>query len=109
MAIEIEYTPIFEKELRRLAKKYPSVYKDLAALITQLETSPETGTPLGGNLYKIRLSITSKGKGKSGGARVITYVLIKNERVYLAAIYDKSEHSTINADRLLKILKDLLP
>lgn len=53
------------------------------------------------------MALSDKGKGKSGGARIITYVLLKNDAVYLAAIYDKSEQSTIDPDRLLSILKSL--
>lgn len=106
MAIEVKYTPDFAKELKQLAKKHKSIYQDIAELIDLLEINPESGTPLGNNLYKVRLAISSKGKGKSGGARVITYVLIKNETVYLAAIYDKSEHATINTSKLIKLLQD---
>jgi mRNA-degrading endonuclease RelE of RelBE toxin-antitoxin system len=107
MAIEVKYTPDFERQLKRLANKYPSIYQDLGGLIDELETTPQTGKPLGKNIYKIRMALSGKGKGKSGGARVITYVLLKNETVYLAAIYDKSEQSTIDTDRLLKVLKAL--
>lgn len=80
-------------------------------MIDVLEQNPDSGTHLGKNLYKVRMAISSKGKGKgkgkSGGARVITYVMIKKDSVYLAAIYDKSEQSTIDTDRLLKVLKSL--
>jgi mRNA-degrading endonuclease RelE of RelBE toxin-antitoxin system len=107
MAVEVRYTPDFEKQLKRLVNKYPSINKDLATLIDDLELKPTIGEPLGKNLFKIRLAISSKGKGKSGGARVITYVLLKNEIVYLASIYDKSEHSTVDTERLLKILKSI--
>ncbi len=62
----------FKKEAKRLIKKFPSIKKELADLGTTLTNEPETGTPLGNNTYKIRLAIKSKGKGKSGGARVIT-------------------------------------
>ena len=71
MSIEVKYTPDFERQLKRLSKKYPLIYNDLSALIDELETTPETGQPLGKNLYKIRLSLSDKGKGKSGGARVL--------------------------------------
>lgn len=107
MAIEVKYTPDFERQLKRLANKYISIYKDLGVLIGELEITPQTGKPLGKNLYKIRLALSDKGKGKSGGARIITYVMLKNESVYLAAIYDKSEQSAIDTDRLIKILKTL--
>lgn len=107
MAIEVSFTPDFERQLKRLANRYKSIYKDLDTLIDDLELNPDSGTHLGKNLYKVRMAISSKGKGKSGGARVITYVLLKKDTVYLAAIYDKSEQSTIDADRLLKVLKSL--
>ncbi|HAL83653.1 MAG TPA: hypothetical protein DCO83_16615 [Mucilaginibacter sp.] len=107
MVIEVKYTPDFERQLKRLSHKYPSIYKDLASLINDLEATPYSGSPLGKNLYKVRMALSDKGKGKSGGARVITYVLIRNESVYLAAVYDKSEQSTIDTDRLLKVLKGL--
>jgi mRNA-degrading endonuclease RelE of RelBE toxin-antitoxin system len=107
MAIEVSYTPDFERQLKRLANKYPSIYKDLDSVIDDLETNPQSGESLGKNLYKVRMPISSKSKGKSGGARVITYVLLKNNSIYLAAIYDKSEQSTIDTQRLLKVLKNL--
>jgi mRNA-degrading endonuclease RelE of RelBE toxin-antitoxin system len=107
MAIEVKYTPDFKKQIKRLAGKYKSIYDDLDGLIEDLELTPNLGIPLGKNLFKVRLALSDKGKGKSGGARVITYVLIKNNAVYLAAIYDKSDHSTIDPDRLLKILRAL--
>jgi mRNA-degrading endonuclease RelE of RelBE toxin-antitoxin system len=107
MAIEVKYTPDFERQLKRLASKYALIYRDLDSLIDELETTPQTGKPLGKNLYKIRMALSGKGKGKSGGARIITYVLLQNDAVYLAAIYDKSEQSTIDTDRLLKVLKGL--
>ncbi|MDR3693969.1 type II toxin-antitoxin system RelE/ParE family toxin [Mucilaginibacter sp.] len=105
MAIEVKYTPDFRKQVKRLAGKYKSIYNDLEGLIDDLETTPTLGSPLGKNLYKVRLALSDKGKGKSAGARVITYVFIKNETVYLTAIYDKSDHSTIDTERLIKILK----
>jgi mRNA-degrading endonuclease RelE of RelBE toxin-antitoxin system len=106
MSFDVKYTPVFAKEFKRLVKKYPSLYKELDALIQELEEKPDTGIHLGDNLYKIRLAIGSKGTGKSGGARIITFLAIKNNAVYLASIYDKSEYSTINTAILLKKLKE---
>ena len=74
MAIEVSFTPDFERQLKRLANKYNSIYKDLDSLIDDLEINPNSGTHLGKNLYKVRMAISSKSKGKSGGARVITYL-----------------------------------
>ena len=93
----------FKKEARRLIKKYPSLKQELVGLNSLLEVSPDVGTPLGGNTYKIRIAIKSKGKGKSGGARVITYVVTENKEVYLLTIYDKSEFDTID-DKVVKVI-----
>lgn len=73
-----------------------------------LANSPEQGTALGNGFYKIRVAIASKGKGKSGGARVITYVKVTATTVYLISIYDKSEKSAITDKELEQIFK-LLP
>lgn len=65
------------------------------------------GTSLGNNFYKIRLAITGKAKGKSGGARVITFVRVVKQTIYLAAIYDKSEQASIS-DKELKWLAEII-
>jgi mRNA-degrading endonuclease RelE of RelBE toxin-antitoxin system len=103
MNFRVATLPTFEKEAKKLAKKYPSLKSDLAKLILHLETNPVEGIPLGNNFYKIRLAIVSKGKGKSGGARVITHIKIFRDTVFLAAIYDKSDKATIS-DAELKLL-----
>ena len=64
----------FEREIKRLIKKFLSLKKEYTSLIGQLKINPATGTSLGNNCYKIRLAIASKNKGKSGGARIITYI-----------------------------------
>lgn len=107
MSFNIVPTPPFERELKQLAKKYPSIKKDIAALAAQLLQHPQTGTPLGHDCYKIRMAISSKGKGKSGGARVITHVQITKENIFLLSIYDKSEAENISDKDLLTRLKDI--
>ncbi len=91
MKYDILTIAYFDKQFKRLSKKYPSLKSDLTCLLRQLIATPRQGTPLGHDCYKIRLSITSKGKGKSGGARVITYVTVQGNSIYLLSIYDKSE------------------
>lgn len=108
MSYSISTLPLFDKQAKRLAKKYPSIKKDLAGLFEKLADEPEQGTALGNSFYKIRLAIASKGKGKSGGARVITYVKIAHKTVYLTSIFDKSEKSTITDKELEQIFK-LIP
>ena len=77
----------------------------MSKLIDLLEKNPCQGVALGNNFYKIRIAITSKGKGKSGGARVISYVKVVQGCVYLASIFDKSEKSSISDEALDEIFK----
>ncbi|MDB5116952.1 MAG: Toxin-antitoxin system, toxin component, RelE family [Mucilaginibacter sp.] len=95
MSYNIEITALFEKQLKRLVKKFPSLKKEYIQLIALLHQDPKHGTAIGNNCYKIRLAIASKGKGKSGGAWIITHVQITQTVIYLLSIYDKSEQSDI--------------
>jgi len=104
MLYNIIAVPPFIRELKRLAKKFPSLKSEYQELVKDLKENPEKGTPLGNNLYKIRLAISSKGKGKSGGARVITYLKTENGNVYLLSIYDKGERDTISDNEIKNIL-----
>ena len=104
MSYKIHITRHFEREAKPLLKKYASLKDELNELGAELSENPEKGTPLGGNLYKIRITIASKGKGKSGGARVVTYLKTEHGYVYLLSIYDKGERNTISD----KEIKDIL-
>ena len=107
MSFNIIPTPPFEKELKQLSKKYPSVKNDIIALILQLQREPKIGIPLGNDCYKIRMAISSKGKGKSGGARVITYLQIVEKNIFLLSIYDKADAGNISDREIQKRLKGL--
>jgi mRNA-degrading endonuclease RelE of RelBE toxin-antitoxin system len=106
MKYNVKVTKHFEKDAKPLFKKYSSLKKDLSKLISDLEENPESGIYLGNNLFKIRIAISSKGRGKSSGARVISMLLKKEETVYLVSIYDKAEYDTVNTENLLRILKE---
>ena len=105
MSYKVDTILLFDKQAKRLSKKYPSLKNDLAALIKKLAEEPEQGTALGNNFYKIRLAITAK--GKSDGARVITYVKVIATTVYLSAIYDKGEKNTLSDTELKSIFKTI--
>ena len=95
----------FDRQAKRLVKKYPSLKVELQNLIEVLQIEPQQGTPLGDNCYKIRLSIASKSKGKSGGARVTTHLFITQDIVILLAIYDKGEQANISQKTIRELLK----
>jgi mRNA-degrading endonuclease RelE of RelBE toxin-antitoxin system len=87
MSYNIIATPEFKREFKSLLKKYRSLKSEFSELISDLKVNPQQGTAIGHNCFKIRLAIASKGKGKSGGARVITSVFITDKEVYLISIY----------------------
>ena len=105
MSFELVVSTHFKKELKRLAKKYASLKEDVSKLGESLEDNPAQGIALGKDCFKIRLAIQSKGRGKSGGARVITCVFSLRERVVLLSIYDKAEKENINAIELNELLE----
>lgn len=94
----------FDKQLKRLAKKYPSIKSDILQLANELITNPTKGKAIGKDCYKIRLAIKSKGKGKSGGARVITHFAVLGSSIYLLSIFDKSEKESITDKEIAEIL-----
>jgi hypothetical protein len=104
MSFKVKSIEVFERQSKRLAKKYPSLKSELFALVEMLKTHPDSGTSLGNNCYKIRLSIASKEKGKSGGGRVITNVVVRENSVYLLSIYDKSEKENLTDKELQELL-----
>ena len=100
MSNKIVVRRTFQKQAKRLVKRYKSFPNDLQKLVDELKENHALGTSLGGNVYKIRLAIASKNKGKSGGARVISYFYQIAETVYLLSICDKSETANISDDEL---------
>ena len=107
MSYKVETITHFEKEAKRLKKKFYSLNNEISQLIDELEENPFLGTALPNGFYKIRLAIRSKGKGKRGGARVVTYVRVVAETVYLLSIYDKSEQSDIADKELEGLLNEV--
>lgn len=107
MKYSILPTQRFKKEFKRLAKKFPSLQNEISQLGKEISINPELGIFIGNNCYKIRLAIASKGKGKSGGARVITYLYIQTETVYLLTIYDKGEKEDLDQNELKEMIIEL--
>lgn len=107
--IEISSIFPFDKEFKRLSKKYKSLLKDLLHLREELIANPYQGADLEKGLRKVRMAITAKGKGKSHGARLITYtdaiISINEGKLILLYIYDKTERNTISDKELEELLK----
>ena len=110
MNFEIHTTSYFDREAKQLAKRHRSFVDDLTALRESLLANPYQGTELSPGIRKVRLTISSKGRGKSGGARVITFTYLVNEEngtVILLLLYDKADTSNIKISVVRQILKDL--
>jgi mRNA-degrading endonuclease RelE of RelBE toxin-antitoxin system len=105
--IEIKYSKTFKKEFKTLRKRFRKIDIDIKNLILELKNNPKIGTSLYSNLYKIRLQNSSIPIGKSGGFRVITY-LVLNDIVYLVSIYSKTDKDNITENDINDIIKGLL-
>ncbi len=106
MSYSVQLSANFKKEAKKLVKKYASLKTELAELFSELEKNPTLGTPLGNDVYKIRLAIASKGKGKSGGARVLTFVKVTGTSVLVFSIYNKGDRNNISDNEIEALLKD---
>ena len=103
MSLTIHPTPEFKKSIKKLFKRYKRIAQDLAQLEEELQNNPHVGIDIGHNCFKLRLANSSVPTGKSGGFRVI-YFLRKEEKIYLLAIYSKSDLENLDDNRLIEIL-----
>ncbi|WP_243018434.1 MULTISPECIES: type II toxin-antitoxin system RelE/ParE family toxin [Candidatus Cardinium] len=107
MSYSIIFSFSFNNEIKHLIKKYPSLKEDIIKLIITLKKNPAQGIPLGNNIYKVRLSVTSKGKGKSGGIRIMTLVQTGENRLILFFIYNKGNRDSLSKKEIKELIKDL--
>lgn len=110
MKYSIETLPGFDRQLKKLTKKYKSLNKDFEDFISELRRSPAIGVDLGKGIRKVRMAISDKGKGKSHGARVITHtaiISVEEGIITLLAIYDKAEQDTISDKEIVRLIQEL--
>ena len=108
--ITISVSDDFAKEAKRLAKKYPSFKQDYKDFLLSIKNNPLQGDEITKNIRKIRMAIKAKGKGKSGGARVITFNIltdIKNGHVVFLLLYDKEDASTVKVNVVKQLVRDM--
>lgn len=97
----------FKKNIKKLNKKYRSIKQDIEMFADELILNPLMGTELGNNTYKVRVKNSDNNKGKSGGYRIITYVIDENYKIYLVTIYSKSEQDNITDIELKELIGGL--
>ena len=111
MKVSFDYLDEFLRGAKALRKRYPSFEDDYNTFLDELEKNPFSGEPLGNHTYKNRMAIASKGKGKSGGARVITYNLQQPSEdeviITLMTIYDKSDISNVSDAYIRSLVQEV--
>lgn len=110
MNFEVKVSKYFAKEIKRLGKKYKSLKEDYCAFLDRLDANPFEGVDLGHGLRKVRMAISDKNKGKSHGARIITFTVFVDEQsgtINLLYIYDKEERSSVSKEEILEMVKEL--
>ena len=110
MNYSITTSSYFDVAAKKLVKKYPSFKEDLVNFGKSLLENPKQGAELAPGIRKIRMAIKSKGKGKSGGARVITFNIltdIENGQVVFLLLYDKEDASTVKVNVVKQLVRDM--
>lgn len=110
MNFKIQTTSYFDAEAKRFGKRYRSFVDDLKSFRDSITEDPFQGTEIMPGIRKVRMSIETKGRGKSGGARVITFTYLVSEEsgnVILLLLYDKADASSVKSNVVKKIVKDL--
>lgn len=110
MSYRINYGPSFRRELKHLCKRYRSIKEDYLHFLEYIQDRPFAGIDLGSGVRKHRMAITSKNKGKSGGARVITITAVCDKcegTITLLYIYDKSERENITDGEIQALINEL--
>ena len=108
--ITVSVSNDFAKEAKRLAKKYSSFKQDYKNLLESIKNNPLQGDEITKNIRKIRMAIKAKGKGKSGGARVITFNVltdVENGHVVFLLLYDKEDASTVKVNVVKQLVRDM--
>ena len=108
--ITVSVSDDFAKEAKRLAKKYPSFKQDYKEFLESIKNNPLQGDEITKNIRQIRMAIKAKGKGKSGGARVITINVLtdmENGHVVFLLLYDKEDASTVKVNVVKQLVRDM--
>ena len=108
--ITVSVSDDFSKEAKRLAKKYPSLKQDYKEFLESIKNNPLQGDEITKNIRKIRMAIKAKGKGKSGGARVITFNVltdVENGHVIFLLLYDKEDASTVKVNVVKQLVREM--
>ncbi|NCB14405.1 MAG: hypothetical protein EOM78_22720 [Erysipelotrichia bacterium] len=103
----IKDTDTFNKAVKKLKKKYIHIENDYMNFVNDINNIDDLGINLGNNIYKVRIKNSDKNSGKSSGYRLISYLKLIENELYLMFIYDKSEIGNINEKEIDKFILEL--
>lgn len=110
MNYSINTLPDFDRQLKKLSKKYKSLKKDFQEFLSELKENPTAGADLGNGVRKVRMALSDKGRGKSHGARVITHtaiISVEEGVITLLAIYDKADRDSISDKEIARLIQEI--
>ena len=105
--ITISHSETFTKLSKRFSKKFKSFDSDLDDFSNAIHE--QNTDDLGAGIFKYRIAIKSKNKGKSGGLRIITLEVIvckEEKNITFLTVYDKSEQSSITKKDITDLLNE---
>ncbi len=106
----VRYTATFQRQLKRLARKYRHVRQDLDTITSQLQAGETPGDQFQGTgytAYKARVRNTDALRGTSGGYRVIYYIIDADD-ILMLTIYSKTEQEDVDTDTIVRLIEDAL-
>ena len=102
----IKDTETFNKDVKKLKKRYKHIEKDYIDFINSIKSIDDLGINLGNNIFKVRIANSDKNRGKSSGYRLISYLKLIENELYVIYIYDKSDMENINENEIDKLILD---
>ncbi|MBN2963563.1 type II toxin-antitoxin system RelE/ParE family toxin [Sulfurospirillum sp. T05] len=106
--LTVKDTSVFAKAVKNLKRKFRNIDKDWLAFVDGIKTEEDLGVYLGSGVYKARISNSDKRTGKSGGYRLISYLKLLNNELYLIYIYDKSDFETLSEKEIDQLILEAL-
>ncbi len=104
MKLEVVEKSLYKKVLKKLAKRYRNIEKDVDDFLNAITTKEDLGIELKSNIFKARIRNSDKHKGKSAGYRLISYLAVIDSKLYLLYIYDKSQIENLSEKEIDSII-----
>ena len=83
--------------------------EELFALMEWLAARPDAGKVISGSDGLRKLRWSAKGPGKRGGARVIYFWWMANDKILLLDIYAKGKQEDLSADEIVRLKRKIVP